>query len=70
MRRTVNYRSTLIMAATLGGTALAQTAPARAHPEHYGTGAEERLYRRSVAAPQQRLPGGPSVTAEHEPPVE
>jgi hypothetical protein len=61
MRPTLNYRSTLVMAATLGGSALAQAGPPRVSPEHYWTGAGEPVHRRSVAAPYQPQRTGPML---------
>jgi hypothetical protein len=54
MRSTVDYRSALVMAATLGGSALAQDAPARTVAEHYWSGAAELGNRRTVLEPYQR----------------
>jgi hypothetical protein len=56
MRGTVDYRSALVMAATLSGSALAQAAPVR-HSQHYWTGGEGLADRPSVVEPSQRQRG-------------
>jgi hypothetical protein len=70
MRHTVNYRSTLVMAATLGGSALAPSAPARACAEHYWTGAEQPVYRRAVAESSQQPRTWTAVRPGHKPRLE
>ena len=60
MRRTVDYRSALIMAATLGGSALANGSPARAEPQHYWTGDAQPAYARCIAAPYARALAPPA----------
>ncbi len=59
MRHTVDYRSALVMAAALGGSALAQGASARSAAEGYWRQAEAAAYRRTVAQPylRERIPG-------------
>jgi hypothetical protein len=66
MRRTVDYRSALVMAATPGGSALAQGAPARTVAEHYWSGVAELGNRRTVVEPHPRH--RPCVTG-YEPPA-
>jgi hypothetical protein len=66
MRRTVDYRSALVMAATLGGSALAQASAVRAEPEHYWTGAAEPAYARCIAEPSIQARAAP-VAQGHEP---
>jgi hypothetical protein len=53
MRRTVDYRSALVMAAALGGSAFVHAAPARALARQFRTGIEQLVNRRGSAAPYQ-----------------
>ena len=53
MRRTLDYRSALVMAAALSGSALAQAATVRAQPEPRRPDAGDS-YRRSVVESYQR----------------
>jgi hypothetical protein len=68
MSRSVDYRSALIMAAALGGSAVAQSAPAREHPQHYLAGAGGAAYRRSVAAPYLAPHSAAPVASAQDPP--
>jgi hypothetical protein len=51
MRRTVDYRSALVMAAALGGSAFVHVAPARALARQFRTGIAQLVNRGSASGP-------------------
>jgi hypothetical protein len=54
MRRSVDYRSALVMAAALGGSAFVQAAPARALARRFRSGIEQLVNGRNVIEPYRR----------------
>jgi hypothetical protein len=66
MRRTVDYRSALVRAAALGGSAFVQVVPARALARRLRTGIEQLVHGRDVNETYQRQRSWASIEESSE----